>query len=121
MILGLRTCIYMVPDLKTAIDWYNKAFDTTPYFNKPTYVGYNINGYELGLQPTDGETLQPIKNIYTYWGVDDLQKAYKHFIGIGATVDELPNNVGGGIDLCSVFDPWGNIIGLIYNPEFKSA
>ncbi len=28
-------------------------------------------------------------------------------------------NVGGEIVIASVKDPWGNIIGLIYNPEFR--
>jgi hypothetical protein len=28
-------------------------------------------------------------------------------------------NVGGELMVCSVKDPWDNIIGLIYNPYFK--
>jgi lactoylglutathione lyase len=50
-ILGLRTTIYKVSDLAKAKAWYSKVFDTTPYFDEPYYVGYNIGGYELGLQP----------------------------------------------------------------------
>jgi len=118
MILGLRTCVYMVADLPAAIEWYNKAFKTTPYFNEPYYVGYNIQGYELGLQTVQKETLSP-RNIFTYWGVDNIQEEFERFVALGATVDEAPNNVGDNIEVCSIIDPWNNIIGLIYNPNFK--
>jgi lactoylglutathione lyase len=108
----------MVSDLPAAIKWYSKAFKTEPYFNEPFYVGFNIAGYELGLQTVQKDTLNP-KNIFTYWGVDDIQAEFNRLIKLGATVDEEPNNVGDKIEVCSVFDPWNNIIGLIYNPNFK--
>ncbi|MEZ5145881.1 MAG: hypothetical protein R2759_02040 [Bacteroidales bacterium] len=41
-ILGLRTCLYVVPDLSEAKTWYTKAFETEPYFDEPFYVGFNI-------------------------------------------------------------------------------
>ena len=48
--LGLRTTIYKVADVKAATKWYAEAFRTAPYFDEPFYVGFNIAGYELGLQ-----------------------------------------------------------------------
>ena len=54
-----------------------------------------------------------------YWGVDDIQEAYKRFIASGAKEYEKPMNVGGEIVVAKIKDPWDNIIGLIYNPEFK--
>ena len=118
-ILGLRTCIYKVPDLAKAVEWYNKAFSAEPYFNEPYYIGYNIGGYELGLQPGEPEPAPKSKNIYTYWGVDDIHKMHQHMIDLGASTDEAPTNVGGDMMVASVIDPWGNVIGLIYNPYFK--
>lgn len=32
---------------------------------------------------------------------------------------ETPENVGGDIEVATVVDPWGNVVGLIYNPSFK--
>ena len=52
-ILGLRTVIYKVPDIGKAKEWYTQAFGMEPYFNEPFYVGFNIGGDELGLQPAD--------------------------------------------------------------------
>ena len=115
-ILGLRTVGYKVSDIATAKEWYTKAFDTAPYFDEPFYVGFNIAGYELGLQPDDSVKGD---NVVTYWGVDDITTEYERFLSLGATAHEAPQNVGGEIMVASVKDPWDNIIGLIYNPDFK--
>ena len=55
----------------------------------------------------------------SYWGVNDIEKVYNHLIELGATEHEKPTNVGGELMVASVKDPWGNIVGFIYNPEFK--
>jgi lactoylglutathione lyase len=116
MMFGLRTAVYRVDDLEAAKKWYSKAFKTEPYFDEPYYVGFNIAGYELGLQPD-----KSVKgdSILAYWGVEDIQAEYNSFIKLGAIEHEKPMNVGGELMVCSVKDPWGNIIGLIYNPYFK--
>ncbi|WP_053978434.1 VOC family protein [Mangrovimonas xylaniphaga] len=117
--LGLRTVVYMVEDLEKAKAWYAKAFNAQPYYDTPYYVGFNIGGYELGLHPK--EKVQGTDNgtVQTYWGVEDIQKVYDSLIEMGAAKHEAPNNVGGDIAVASVYDPWKNIIGIIYNPEFK--
>src|SRR2546426_7717980 len=58
MVLGLRTVIYHVPDLPRAKQWYSAAFGVKPYFDEPFYVGFNIGGFELGLDP-DIEGVKP--------------------------------------------------------------
>ena len=118
-ILGLRTVIYMVPDIEAAKEWYTKAFQASPYFDEPFYVGFNIGGYELGLHPENEAGAKKGGNILTYWGVEDIDAEFNRFIKLGAISHEAPNNVGGPIVVAAVKDPWGNIIGLIYNPEFQ--
>jgi len=117
-ILGLRTCIYKVSDLNEAKKWYSRAFGTKPYFDEPFYVGFNIGGYELGLLPEEGTRKEPAGNVLTYWGVEDIQKEYNSFLKLGAENHEEPHNVGGDVEVASVKDPWGNVIGIIYNPAF---
>ena len=51
--LGLRTAIYRVSDINAARKWYAIVFETQPYFDQPFYVGFEIGGFELGLQPED--------------------------------------------------------------------
>ena len=117
--LGLRTTIYKVGDIQQAKEWYSGAFKAEPYFDQPFYVGFNIAGYELGLQPEERPTTEKPESVVTYWGVEDIQAAYGEFIRLGATENEKPYNVGGELMTATVKDPWGNVIGIIYNPEFK--
>ena len=117
--LGLRTTIYKVGDLLKAKEWYSKAFQTEAYFNEPFYVGFNIDGYELGLLPDENPTTDKTDNVLSYWGVDDVTKEHQRLVDLGAAEHENPTNVGGELMVASVKDPWGNVIGLIYNPHFK--
>lgn len=119
MIKGLRTVLYPTPNLARAKAWYSAAFSTTPYFDESFYVGFNIGGFELGLVP-DAPTGRPASGVVTYWGVDNVAAACEHFFAHGATIHEEPKDVGGGITVAAVLDPFGNIIGLIDNPAFDA-
>jgi len=118
-ILGLRTTIYKVSDLDAAKKWYAKAFQIQPYFDEPFYVGFNIAGFELGLLADDMAVDKKTTNVLSYWGVENIVEEVARFIKLGATQDIEPTNVGGEIMVATVIDPWGNAIGLIYNPEFE--
>lgn len=118
-ILGLRTTIYKVSDIEKARDWYAKAFETKAYFDQPYYVGFNIGGYELGLQPEEGAKGIKIESVVSYWGVEKIQEVYDRLVSLGATENEKPYNTGGEMMTATLKDPFGNVIGLIYNPYFK--
>ncbi|MBD2700298.1 VOC family protein [Spirosoma sp. BT702] len=117
-LLGLRTVIYAAPDLASAKEWYTKALGTAPYFDEPFYVGFNVGGYELGLdpnaQPAEGSTL-------TYWGVTNIGTSLQHFLDSGATLRDSIQDVGEGIKVAAVRDPFNNVVGLIENPHFSLA
>ena len=115
--LGLRTVIYHVEDVETAKAFYTKILGFPPYFDQPFYVGYNVEGYELGLQPP--ETSDISDKVETYWGVDDIHTAYEQLKTDGALPHSEPQEVGGDIWVAMVKDPSGNIIGIIKNPHFK--
>ncbi|OJU75159.1 MAG: bleomycin resistance protein [Bacteroidetes bacterium 47-18] len=117
-IVGFRTVIYLVSDIAAAKKWYAEAFGTLPYFDQPFYVGFNIAGYELGLQPEDGDTAVKTGHSVAYWGVEDVPAQLERLTALGAVIDEAPQDVGGDIIVARFKDPWGNIIGLIRNPHF---
>ncbi|MFM2387418.1 MAG: hypothetical protein RL660_2175 [Bacteroidota bacterium] len=117
--LGLRTVIYKVPNLAEARDWYAKAFEVEAYFDEPFYVGFSIAGYELGLQPEESAIKTRADNSVAYWGVDDVASTFERFLSIGAQVHEKHEDVGGGIIVATLKDPYGNVVGLIHNPHFK--
>jgi lactoylglutathione lyase len=118
-VLGLRTTIYKVQDVKAATEWYTKAFEIAPYFNEAFYVGFEIGGYELGLQPSEQTPGEKTDAVVAYWGVEDVDAEFKRFVNLGAVEHEAPQEVGGGIWVATIKDPWENVIGLIYNPHFK--
>ncbi|MBK9396709.1 MAG: VOC family protein [Saprospiraceae bacterium] len=117
--LELRTTIYKVKEIEKARDWYAEVFETQPYFDQPYYVGFNIGGYELGLQPVSQSPEIQVDNVVVYWGVEDINETYNWMLKNGAEPHETPENVGGDIEVATVVDPWGNVVGLIYNPSFK--
>lgn len=117
--LGLRTVVYKVSDLGKAKKWYADVFQTQPNFNEPFYVGFTIGGYELGLLPEEETSNTKSDSTITYWGVNNIEQAFQDCLSKGAVAHEQPQNVGGELMVASVVDPWGNCIGLIYNPYFK--
>ena len=120
MFLGLRTVKYEVQDVAKAKEWYGKVFGVQPYFDEPAYyVGYNIGGYELGLVPEPKASAKRDAAGVAYWGVDDIRASYKRLLDLGATSVNDVQDVGGGILVAEVRDPFGNVLGIIYNPHFK--
>jgi predicted enzyme related to lactoylglutathione lyase len=118
MVQGLGTVIHQVSDLARAKAWYTQAFQLEPYFDQPFYVGFNIGGYELGLDPdADGPKPGPGGSV-AYWRVQSVTAALQHFVATGARLVAPAKDVGGGVKVATVADPFGNLIGLIENPTF---
>ena len=114
MIRGLRTVIYQVTELAKAKAWYSQVLEREPYFNETFYVGFSVGGFELGLHPgTPGPG-----GTVAYWGVPDAADALRRLESLGATVREPLLDVGGGIKVAAVADPFGNTFGVIENPLF---
>ena len=121
MLQGLRSQIYQVADLEAAKAWYTALLGKPPYFDEPFYVGFNVGGYELGLQPSDDPDAGQAKDALTYWGVPDAEAAHAHLLALGATEYQPVQDVGGGIKLGAVRDPQGGLLGVIENPHFVAT
>ncbi len=120
MFLGLRTVVYHVCNLDEAKRWYAKVFQAEPYFDEPFYVGFNIGGFELGLDPApQSSSATNHLGAVTYWGVENCKAAFDLLMANGASSGQDPQDVGGGITVAHVFDPFGNALGVIENPHFK--
>jgi predicted enzyme related to lactoylglutathione lyase len=115
---GLRTVLYHAPDLDKAKTWYSKVLGVAPYFDQPFYVGFNVSGYELGLDPDSSTTPGGSGGAIVYWGVSDVQAAFERLLSLGATDRSGVQDVGESIKVATVFDPFGNIFGIIQNPLF---
>ncbi|MFO0626205.1 MAG: SRPBCC domain-containing protein [Polyangiales bacterium] len=111
---GLRTLILHVADLDAAKRFYTAALQKPPYFDEPFYVGFDLDGYELGLHPREGADLRPT----TYLATDDVDAELARWTALGATPLDAPQDVGDGLFVAAVRDPFGNAIGLIRNLDF---
>jgi len=118
MFLGLRTAIYPVADLARAKHWYEQVVGVAPYFDQPFYVGFSVGGFELGLLP-DGTP--EVAGPQPLWGVTDADAAYRRLLELGATELESVKDVGEGVKVAAVKDPFGNRLGIIENPHFRIA
>jgi predicted enzyme related to lactoylglutathione lyase len=115
MLLGLRTAIYPVADLAKAKAWYAKLLGREPYFDQPFYVSFSVGGFELGLIP-DGQP--STHGPQALWGVADAAASLARLLELGASALDPVTDVGEGIKVAAVRDPFGNRLGIIQNPHF---
>ena len=117
MFKGAYTVKYAVPDLGAAKAFYQRASGVAPYFDEPFYVGFQIGADELGLDPDLSTVRNGPGGAVAYWGVADITAAHAHLLSCGARPVDPVTEVGEGIKVATLADPWGNLIGLIENPH----
>jgi predicted enzyme related to lactoylglutathione lyase len=109
MLKRLRSAIYGASDLAAAKAFYAALLGQAPYFDQPFYVGFEVGGCELGLDP-DGALAQ---SVGAYWRVDAVEASLARVVALGGRRGGEPREVGGGIVMASFIDPVGNHVGLI--------
>lgn len=115
---GLRTHALRAHDAGAARDWYARAFGVKPYFESEHYIGFDIGGYELGIEPmASNEPVLP-GSATAYWACDDVASTLERLRSQGATLVQPATDVGEGIVVGSIRDPFGNSLGFIQNPHF---
>lgn len=123
MLRGLSTVTYWAADHEAATRWYTELLGIAPYFERPGYAEFRIGDYqhELGLidsrYNTAGEAAGP-GGAVMYWHVDDAAAAFEKLISMGAKEHEAPEDRGTGFITATVIDPFGNILGIMYNPHY---
>lgn len=118
---GLRTAIYAVADLAKAKAWYVEVLERAPYFDEEFYVGFNVGGFELGLVPEPDVPAERDAAGAAFWGVADAEAAYARLLTLGGADHEPIQDVGGGVKIGAVRDPFGNVLGVVENPHFRFA
>ncbi len=114
--LGLRTLIFPTENIEASKKWWTDFLGFPPYFDEPFYVGYNVGGYEIGLNPGAEMALGAV----TYIGVDSIADGVAKAKAGGATVVSDIEDVGDGIQIVHMLSPTGDRFGLIVNPTFKA-
>ena len=119
MFLGLRTVIYPVHDLDAAKHWWSTVLGIAPYFDQPYYVAFNVDGYELALDPNGHAESGTVPVVY--WGVKNIEQAANTLTGAGAAVHAPITDHGGGIRTATLTAPDETLIGVIENPHFPGS
>lgn len=101
-----------MPDLQKAKKWYITMTTVKSYFDELFYVGFDINGCELGLHPQD-ETVTKGNQTVTHWAVNGIEDCVQQLIDSGASVLYNTQDLSGGIKVATLIDPWENAAGLI--------
>ncbi len=129
MLRGLTTVSFYAADLEAAKRWYTELLGIEPYFVRPAppappgYIEFRIGDYqhELGLIDSryapDNAATGPVGAII-YWHVDDLPAALDRLLSMGAKEHAALTERGEGFVTASVVDPFGNILGIMYNPHY---
>ena|SRR5579859_3367407 len=129
MVRGLTTVSFWADDLVAARQWYTEVLGIEPYFQlpnsqRPAYIEFRLGDYahELGIisrSYAPGGTASGPGGAIVYWHVDDVVAALDKVVSMGATVYEpLTRRGESGFITASVVDPFGNILGLMYNPHY---
>lgn len=111
MTSGMQTVIYPVKDLDQAKRLYTALLGVEPSMDQPYYVGFEVNGQDVGLDP-NGRS-QGMTGPLGYWHVDDIAATLKQLRDAGAEEVQAVRDVGGGKLTATVKDADGNIVGLI--------
>ncbi len=104
-----KTVLTPVQDLDaTKATW--TALLGEPTSDTPYYVGWTVDGQEIGLVPGDA---QGMSGATPYWHTDDIAAAVRSVVGAGGTEKRAPQDVGGGRLVGLVADNEGHVFGLI--------
>lgn len=104
--------IFPAPDLPAAKAFFTTLLGTEPYADAAYYVGFRVNDHEIGLDP-HGHADGPV----AYWPVEDIGAEVAKLEAAGAKVHEQPRDVGGGMQVATLKDPNGNLVGLRQFPK----
>jgi predicted enzyme related to lactoylglutathione lyase len=107
----LKTILYPVENIETAKAIFTALTGDKPHADQPYYVGFQVNGTELGLVPNGHQA--GMTGPTGYWHVTDIRAHIDALTKAGATLVQEPKNVGGGRQTAIVNDADGNAIGLI--------
>jgi len=127
---GFATINYWADDVAAAADWYADLLGVRPYFERPgpggrpAYVEFRVGDHQAELGIIDRAYAPPEAasgpgGAVMHWHVDDLEGTVDRVLAMGARVYQPVTPRGdSGFVTASVVDPFGNVLGLMYNPHY---
>lgn len=110
MTIQMKTVLYPVEDIVKAKATFTALFGAEPHVDSPYYVGYSVDGSEIGLIP-NGHS-QGMSGPEPYFDVVDITATLAALSATGVDVVQEPKDVGAGLLVAKVRDTEGNVIGV---------
>jgi predicted enzyme related to lactoylglutathione lyase len=128
MLRGFATISYWADDVQAAKNWYAELLGIQPYFIRPeegppAYVEFRVGDYqdELGIidrrYAPQGAAGDP-GGAVMHWHVDDVPATFERLLSMGAKEYQPITPREAGWITASVVDPFGNVLGIVYNPHY---
>jgi uncharacterized glyoxalase superfamily protein PhnB len=121
---GLSTVSFFAADHAAARQWYTDFLGIEPYFERPGYCEFRLGDYQHELEVIDStyvpgtDSAAGRAGVVVYWHVDDVDDVHavlERAVSMGATQFEAPQDRGHDFVTAAVVDPFGNILGVMYN------
>lgn len=126
---GFCTISFWADDVAAAAEWYAELLGVEPYFTRPgpdgrlAYAEFRIGDHqdELGIidraYAPPGTASEP-GGAVMHWHVDDVDATVERLLSMGAAAYLPITPRGEGFVTASVVDPFGNVLGVMYNPHY---
>jgi len=114
MTVQCKTVLYPVRDIEGTKALFAELFGAAPHVDSPYYVGFSVNGSEIGLVPRGHD--QGMSGPIAYYDVEDIAGTIDALVTKGATLVQEPTDVGAGLLVAKVRDADGNDVGLRQMP-----
>jgi predicted enzyme related to lactoylglutathione lyase len=129
MLRGISTVSFWADDLPAATRWYTELLGIEPYFTSeavgrgPGYVEFRIGDYQHELGIIDRRFAPPDfaatpGGVVVFWHVDDIVATLDRLLSLGAKQLQPVTEQGPGFVTASVIDPFGNVLGIMYNRHY---
>lgn len=108
---GITIVLHPVSDLEKAKAVYAALLGVQPTADSPYYVGFEVEGQQIGLVPNSGP--QQLSGPLAHWQVDDIEAKLAEVTAAGGTVQQPAREVGEGRLVATFTDLDGNLLGLV--------
>jgi predicted enzyme related to lactoylglutathione lyase len=105
-----NTVLYPVRDVDQAKAVFAALFGVAPHADSPYYVGFSVDGNEIGLIPNGHD--QGMSGPEAYFDVDDIVATLSALESAGAVIIQQPTDVAAGLLVAKVRDVDGNLLGV---------
>jgi predicted enzyme related to lactoylglutathione lyase len=110
----VSTIIFPTDDLTASTGLFRTWLGADPLVEEPYYVGFRINGQDIGLDPKGHRNGNGGPTCYRE--VEDIEHARQQLLDAGAIEAQPISDVGGGKLIAVFTDPSGNPVGISKSP-----